>query len=57
MEMFGLGTSLRAMVNRRAAARRNRQIERVLVDMPSNVRIDMGLEQKPRYFVPRMFGK
>jgi hypothetical protein len=45
------------MVNRRAAARRNRQIERVLVDMPTNVRIDMGLEQKPRYFVPRMFGK
>jgi hypothetical protein len=57
MKMFGLGTSLRAMVNRRAAAPRNRQIERVLVDMPTNVRLDMGLEQKPRYFVPRMFGE
>ena len=57
MEMFRLGTSLRAMVNRRAAAPRNRQIERVLVDMPTNVRFDMGFEQKPRYFVPRMFGK
>jgi hypothetical protein len=57
MEMFGLRTSLRAMVNRRAVARQNRQIERVLVDMPTNVRLDMGLEQKPRYFVPRMFGE
>jgi hypothetical protein len=54
MEMFRLGTFLRAMVNRMAAARRSRQIERVLVDMPTNVRVDMGLEQKPRSFVPRM---
>jgi hypothetical protein len=57
MEMFGFGTSLRAMVKRRAAARRSQQIERVLVDMPTNVRLDMGLEQRPRYFVPRMFGE
>jgi hypothetical protein len=53
MEMFGLGTFLRAMVNR-TAARRSRQIERALVDMPTNVRLDMGLDQKPRSFVPRM---
>jgi hypothetical protein len=56
MEMFGLGKTPRAMVKRRAAARRSRQIERVLVDLPTNVRRDMGLEQKSRYFVPCMFG-
>jgi hypothetical protein len=54
MEMFRLGTFLRAIVNRMAAARRSRQIERVLVDMPTNVRGDIGIEQKPRSFVPRM---
>jgi hypothetical protein len=54
MEMFRLGTFLRAPANRIASARRSRQIERVLVDMPTNVRLDMGLEKKPRSFVPRM---
>ncbi len=57
MEMFGLGTTLRAMVNRRAAAHRGRLIERVLRDMPAHIRVDMGCEQKPRYFVPRMLGE
>jgi hypothetical protein len=57
MEMFGLGTSLRAMVNRKAAARWSRAIERVVFDLPEHVRADMGREQKPRYFVPRMLGE
>jgi len=57
MAMFGLGTALRGMMSRRAAARRIRQMERVHVDLPSNVRIDMGLDQNRRSFVPRMLGE
>jgi hypothetical protein len=57
MDVFGFGTALRGMMSRRAAARRIRQMERVHVDLPSNVRIEMGLEQKRRYFVPRMLGE
>jgi hypothetical protein len=55
--MFGLGTALRGMMSRRAAARRIRQMERVHVDLPSNVRVDMGLDRKRNYFVPRMLGE
>jgi hypothetical protein len=54
--MFGFGPALRGMMSRRAAARRIRQMERVHVDLPSNVRIDMGLDQNRKYFVPRMLG-
>ena len=57
MDVVGFGTALRGMMSRRAAARRIRQMERVHVDLPSNVRIEMGLEQKRRYFVPRMLGE
>jgi hypothetical protein len=57
MDMFGFGTALRGMMSRRAAARRIRQMERVHVDLPATVRIDMGLDQNRNYFVPLMLNK
>ena len=57
MDVFGFGTALRKIMSRRAAARRIRQMERVHLDLPPNVRIDMGLDRKRIYFVPRMLGE
>ena len=57
MEMFRFRTSLRAMVSRMAATRRGRGMERVLVDLPSNVRADMGLDRTRNLFVPYMLGE
>lgn len=57
MEMFGFGRSLREMLNRKAAARRGRQMEQVFASLPSHVRADIGLDRPGRYFVPRMLGE
>ena len=57
MDQFGLGTALRGMMSRRAAKRRSRMMERVHVDLPPNVRIDMGLDKNRSDFVPRMLGE
>ena len=57
MEMFGFGTALRGMIKWSAAARRSRRMDRVLVDLPKHLRVDIGLDRSPRYFVPRMLGE
>jgi hypothetical protein len=57
MDMFGWGKSLSALVSRKSEARRGRLMERVLFDLPGHLRPDMGIELKPRYFVPRMLGE
>jgi hypothetical protein len=32
-------------------------MDRVLVNLPKHLRVDIGLDRSPRYFVPRMLGE